>query len=89
MSTEVTVGCYTASAVSTAVVIDINGFQSILSIICMVITILGIAVPAVIKLIAKIKKYYADKKLSPEELEDIANDIKSATDDIKNEINKK
>lgn len=89
MSTEVTVGCYTASAISTAVVVDINGFQSVLSIICMIITILGIAVPAVIKLIAKVKKYYEDKKLTPEELEDIANDIKNAVDDVKDEINKK
>lgn len=89
MSTEATVGCYTASAISTAVVVDLNGFQSILSIICMVITILGITIPAIIKIIAKVKKYYEDKKLTPEELEDIADDIKNTIDDVKDEINKK
>jgi len=88
MSTEVTVGCYTASAVSTALVVDLNGFQNILSIICMVITILGITIPAVIKLVAKIKRYYEDKKLTPDELDDIAEDVKDIIDDVNDELKK-
>lgn len=86
MSTEMTIGCYTASAISTAVVVDLNGFQSILSIICMIITILGVAIPGIIKIIAKIKAYYSDKKLSAEELNDIANDIEKTANQIKDSI---
>lgn len=86
MSTEATISCYTASAVSTAVVVDLNGFQSILSIICMIITILGVSIPGIIKIIAKIKKYYSDKKLSAEELNDIANDIEKTANQIKDTI---
>lgn len=86
MSAEATVGCYTASVVSTSALISMNGVRDILSIICMIITILGITIPAIIKLVAKIKRYLADKKLSPEELDDIAEDIKDLTDDIKDNL---
>lgn len=86
MSTEVTVGCYTASAISTATVVSINGIQSVLSIVCMVVTILGVLIPGILKLVAKIKKALEDKKITPEELDDIAEGVKDLTDDVKDTL---
>lgn len=87
MNTEITVGCYTASALSTAAVINMNGIQSVLSIVCMIITILGVLIPGILKLIAIIKKAVEDKKITAEELDQIADAVKDLADDVDEKLN--
>lgn len=77
------------ACVNTGVVISLEGIESVLSIICMVLTILSIIGGVVIDVIFKIKQAKNDNVITKEEVNDIIDTVKNGVDDIKDEINKK
>lgn len=69
--------------------ISVTELQAIISIVVTVLGFLiGVVLPWVLRLIAKIKKAKADGKITAEELEDIADTAKEAADDIKENLPK-
>lgn len=75
---------------ATGASLSVNEIQAIVSIVVTVLGfLLGVVLPWILKIVAKIKKAKEDGKVTAEELEDIADTAKEAADDIKENLPKK
>lgn len=75
---------------ATGASLSVNEVQAIVSIVVTVLGfLLGVVLPWVLKIVAKVKKAKEDGKVTAEELEDIADTAKEAADDIKENLPKK
>lgn len=75
---------------ATGASLSVNEVQAIVSIVVTVLGfLLGVVLPWVLKIVAKVKKAKEDGKVTAEELQDIADTAKEAADDIKENLPKK